>query len=142
MTSSHALFTRRRPPRPPGRPDRPPITADLLLQSPLGRDEALLTLKQVITKSLFNLNNEKDSYRIGYCHHQLHSMRSCLPQNWFQMAALDICQPPYQLAEIRDQPKGLSADRPCPISWPFCRNILAVSGTAQAFLFLFRLICS
>ena len=42
--------------------------------------------------------------------------------------------------KIRDQPKGPSADRPCPVSWPFCRNISAVSGTAQAFLFLFWLI--
>ena len=40
----------------------------------------------------------------------------------------------------RDQPKGPSADRPCPVSWSFCRNNSAVSGTAQAFLFLFRLI--
>ena len=42
--------------------------------------------------------------------------------------------------KLRDQPKGPSADRPCPVSWPFCRNISAVSGTAQAFLFLFRFI--
>ena len=39
----------------------------------------------------------------------------------------------------RDQTKGPSADWPCPVRWPFGRNISTENRAAQAFRFLFRL---